>query len=61
MKREELKDWTDEDLIEEAKGLHDCIDVAECFSATDVMLREWVEDELVQRGYTITSELKIYK
>lgn len=51
-----VKDKTDEELIEEAKGLHDCINVADCCSSRDTILFDWVLRELELRGYEIDEE-----
>lgn len=53
MKQSDLNKMSDKELIDMAKGLHDCIEVAECFGANDITKREWVEAELEKRGYEI--------
>lgn len=40
---------TDKELLEELKGLNDIIDTVECFGSRDVILREFIEQELNRR------------
>jgi len=47
---------TDEELIEEAKGLYNSIYVVDCFSSRDITLFDWIVGELEKRGYEVETE-----
>ena len=54
-----FKDRSDEDLQEEYQELYGCVELAECFSARDVVLLELAEAELQRRGYEIVVEKNV--
>ena len=56
MTLKEIKTMTDEDLISEAKGLHNAIENFECFSCGDLADYEMVISELKDRGYSVNVE-----
>lgn len=57
-----FKDMTIRQLKEEAKGYHETIHKVGCYGVRDLMAYEGILDELVERGYTVsTNGLSIYK
>ena len=53
LNREEIKTWSDERLIEEAKQLYISIEICDCFSVSDLCLMDYVTEELNKRGYEL--------
>ena len=54
-----VKELTDAELIEDYKGLHDCVCVAECFSSRDSINLAIVENEMARRGIEIQEKSTI--
>lgn len=48
----ELKDFTDQELMEEYQGLVSCIEDTNCFGLSDLTRQLAIEKELESRGYT---------
>ena len=51
-----IGDRTDESLISELKGLHDCLYVVECSGAKDHIRYGWLCHALDERGYEVDIE-----
>lgn len=58
---EPLEEWTDEELIEELKGLYDAIYNVECYSSTDYMNFLAIAAELGRRGYRIVKSIEVVR
>ena len=58
---ENLHSVGDEDLIEEAKSLHQRVFTIGCFDAHDIVSLELMLYELSQRGYVFNEKLEVYK
>lgn len=58
--KETLKALTDEELITEAKLLHQSIYVIECYGAQDIFLLKFMYTELERRGYKINEKKYMY-
>jgi hypothetical protein len=58
-----FSEWTDKELIDNAKELHCSIYNVECFGVNDLMWYEGICNELEKRGYEIQeqSHLSIIK
>lgn len=56
-----VKDWTDDRLIEEYKDLHQQIYVIDCFGTRDLYNIEVIEKELYNRGYRAVSHIELIK
>ena len=54
-----VQDKTDDELIEEYKGLYDVVYNADCFNYRDLTLLSVAGKELEKRGYDISSTDKI--
>jgi hypothetical protein len=52
----EYEDWTDAELMEEARSLHTSIFVMECFGSRDSLRYEKACWLLGERGYTIQEQ-----
>jgi hypothetical protein len=51
-----FSEWTDEELMNEVKSLHDIIYNVECFGVNDLMWYELILKELEKRGYEIQED-----
>jgi len=58
---EDIREMSDEELIELYKGLHDAVYVVECYGTSDYLLLLAVERELARRGYKIVPSFEIVK
>ncbi len=58
---ENLKTTSDEDLIDEAKSLHQRVFTIGCFDAYDVVSLEFMLLELKERGYAFSEALEVFK
>jgi len=56
-----IKDYSDDRLVEDYKDLWETIYKTECFGTRDLQLLYQLEDELYARGYRATSNIEIYK
>ena len=52
---------TDEELIQQAKGLHQAIQMDDCCAAHDLLEFEAVSAELIKRGYQLVEGLEVVK
>lgn len=50
-------DWTTAKLKNEYQGYHDLIYVSECYGMSDMRMMMGIEEELDERGVSITSEI----
>ena len=58
---ENLQTTSDEDLIDEAKSLHQRIFSIGCFDAFDVVSLEFMLIELKERGYAFSEALEVFR
>ena len=58
MKEKKLEKYTDKELKEEFEDLYDMIEVAECYSSSNLQLYYAVQDELAKRGIEFRTRIE---
>ena len=48
-----ISQLSDDELIQHYNTLHVVIEILKCYSDTDILLRDVIEEELIRRGYKI--------
>ena len=59
--QEWFKDKTDAELVAEAQGLHQSIEVSKCFSPSDLIVYDAICIELARRGWQRVDTINFVK